>query len=313
MRALELRQLRYFLILARELHFGRAAELAFVTQPALSQQLAKLEELVGVQLVMRDRRQVALTPAGVALRDGIDRALAEIDLALRRAREAGEHQAFELSLGMVEYTNLPFVPPALIRLQALYPEVKIVRHEMNGAQQMDALLREQIDVGFAVPVSDMPPGDVLGLDPLLVSGWALLMRKDHRLASLARLRVDDLAAERLVVPARAVNAPLYDALVARCKGHHFTPNFVYETMQAQMGIALVEQGLGVMLGATYVFSAVAQGLVYRLIDGLDPLVVHQFYRKSETNALILDFLDITAEEARRAQQRLDGAQAADEA
>lgn len=301
MRAIELRQLRYFAILAKELHFGRAAELAFVTQPALSQQVAKLEELVGVQLFDRDRRGVALTPSGEALRDGIEKVFEQIERALKAARKAGEHGEFKLSVGLVEYTNLPFVPPALIRLQALYPDVTIARHEMNAAQQVAALALNQIDVGFGVPIAPMPSNASVRGKPLLESGWALLMRREHRLAGLARLQLDDLAAERLIVPARAVNGPLYDSVVAHCHRAGFRPNFVYETMQSQVGMTLVEQGLGVMLGATYVFASIPESLTWRPIEGFDELTVHMFTRSDERNTLILDFIELALEEARRVQ------------
>ena len=303
MRAIELRQLRYFSILAKELHFGRAAELAFVTQPALSQQVAKLEELVGVQLFDRNRRGVALTPSGEALRDGIEKVFEQIESALKAARKAGEHGEFKLSVGLVEYTNLPFVPPALIRLQALYPDVTIARHEMNAVQQVAALALNQIDVGFGVPIEPMPGNAPVRAQPLLESGWALLMRREHRLAGLGRLQLDDLAAERLIVPARAVNGPLYDSVIAHCSRAGFRPNIVYETMQSQVGMTLVEQGLGVMLGATYVFASIPQSLTWRPIDGFDALTVKMFTRPDERNALILDFIELAIEEARRVQAR----------
>ena len=156
MRGIELRQLRYFSILAKELHFGRAAELAFVTQPALSQQIAKLEETVGTPLFVRDARQVKLTASGQALRDGVEKALAQIEQAMKLARDASGDKHYEVSVGLVEYTNLPFVPPSLIRLQALYPDVKVHRHEMNAALQFEALVKRQIDVGLGVPVSPIP-------------------------------------------------------------------------------------------------------------------------------------------------------------
>jgi len=301
MRSIELRQLRYFSILAKELHFGRAADLAFVSQPALSQQIAKLEEQVGMQLFVRDRRQVTLTPSGAALRDGLDKVFAQIELSLRLAREAGDHATFELSIGLVEYTNLPFVPPALIRLQSLYPDVKIVRHEMNSVQQIDALAKRQIDVGFGVPTAPLPAHAQLQCVPLLTTGWSLLMRADHRLASLEQLEIGDLASERVIIFARAVNPPLYDIAVERCRAAGFMPNFVYETMQSQVGYALVEQGLGIMLGAAYVFTSLPAGLLARPIEGFDALTVHRFSRPDESNPLILDFIDIATEEARRVQ------------
>jgi DNA-binding transcriptional LysR family regulator len=299
MKALELRQLRYFTILARELHFGRAADVAYVTQPALSQQIAKLEDLVGTSLFIRSPRGVALTAAGAALRDGVERVFGQLDIALRVAREAGSAQNFTLSIGLVEYTNLPFVPPALIRLQALYPDVNIVRHEMNAGRQMAALVTEEIDVGFGVPVEQPEPKAHIGAERLLDSGWSLLMRRTHRFAQRKRLRIEELAGERLIVPARAVNEPLYDSLLANFTGANVKPNIVYETTQSQVGIALVDQGLGSLLGAGYVFTSVPESLVHCPVDGFDPLAMQIFFREHERSPLVLDFIELAIEEARR--------------
>jgi DNA-binding transcriptional LysR family regulator len=301
MKALELRQLRYFAILARELHFGRAADVACVTQPALSQQIAKLEALVGMPLFTRDARGVTLTPAGDALRDGVEQVFGQLDLALRAARGAGKDQGFTLSIGLVEYTNLPFVPPALIRLQALYPDVAIVRREMNARRQWAALGADEIDVGFGVPVEQPGRDAQVRSEELLDSGWCLLIRRDHRFARRTRLHINELAAERLIVPARSVNEPLYDSVLARFASAGVQPNIVYETTQSQVGMTLVDQGLGSMLGAAYVFASVPESLVYCPVDGFDPLTVKAFYRDGEHSSLVLDFVELAIEEARRVQ------------
>jgi DNA-binding transcriptional LysR family regulator len=301
MKALELRQLRYFSILARELHFGRAADIAYVTQPALSQQIAKLEELVGTPLFIRSPRGVKLTPAGEALRDGIEEMLGQLEKTLRAAREAGKAQSFTLSIGLVEYTNLPFIPPALIRLQALYPDVNIVRHEMNARRQMAALATDKIDVGFGVPVEQTDPKEHIGSERLLDSGWCLLVRRDHRFAQRTRLRIEELAGERLIVPARAVNEPLYDSVLARFAGANVKPTIVYETTQSQVGIALVDQGLGSLLSAAYVFASVPDSLAHCPVDGFEPLAVEIFFREHERSPLVLDFIELAIEEARRTQ------------
>ena len=299
MKALELRQLRYFSILARELHFGRAADVAYVTQPALSQQIAKLEEVVGTPLFIRSPRGVTLTAAGEALRDGIEKVLGQLDISLRAAREAGSARTFTLSIGLVEYTNLPFIPPALIRLQALYPDVNIVRHEMNAGRQMAALATDEIDVGFGVPVELPDPKAHIGAERLLDSGWCLLMRRNHRFAQRKRLRIEELAGERLIVPARAVNEPLYDSVLDHFARANVKPHIVYETTQSQVGIVLVEQGLGLLLSAAYVFTALSESLVHRPVDGFDPLAVQIFFREHECSPLVLDFIELAIEEARR--------------
>ena len=303
MKAIELRQLRYFSILARELHFGRAADLASITQSALSQQIAKLEELVGAQLLNRDRRGVTLTASGEALRNSADAIFAQVERALREAQDAAGCRESRISIGLVEYANLPFIPPALIRLQALYPDITIERHEMNPAQQITALTKKHIDIGFGALVDAAPDNDDVLVQPLLEAHWVLLMRSDHRLANVDSLNLCDLAQERLIGSARAVNAPLYDSMVARFQQAGFTPNFIYETTQVQVGVRLIEQGLGAMIGTTYLFSSLPKTLHYRQINGLEPVTVQMLSRTNERNSLILDFLDLAAEEARCAQTR----------
>ncbi len=135
------------------------------------------------------------------------RSLRSVDRALRTARDAAGHKDFKIAIGLVEYTNLPFIPPALIRLQALYPDVTVVRHEMNTAQQIAALAKNEIDIGFGVPVGAAPNGADVLVQPLLEARWALLMRSDHRLANVDCLNLCDLAQERLIVSARAVECP----------------------------------------------------------------------------------------------------------
>lgn len=306
MRGIELRQLRYFSIVAKELHFRRAAELAFVTQPALSQQIAKLEQTVGVELLRRDRRGVELTPAGVVLRDELDTMFGQMERALRLTREAGQYRSCAVAIGLVEYTNLAFIPPALIRLQALYPNVRIVRHEMNSVLQMDALLKRTIDVGFGVQVAPLPADGSLSAMPILDSGWALLLREDDPLAARSSISMEELRSQRLIMFERRLNVDLYDRMVDSCRMHGFTPNFVYETSQPQMGMSLVSQGMGAMVGATYVFSAPPAGLVVRPVDEMGPLQVQVFSRSGEDNPLILEFIELAAAEARRAQLDLAG-------
>jgi len=305
MRGIELRQLRYFAILAQELHFRRAADLAFISQPALSQQISKLEETVGVALFLRDGRKVELTAAGAMLHQELDKMFDQLQRALRLTREAASAREFRLSIGMVEYTNLPFIPPALMRMQAAYPGLKVQRHEMHAGLQAEALGKDVIDVGVGVPASMPAGGDGIDAQPLLSGPWVAVLRDDHPLAARARISIDDLRDQRLILFERPVVPHLHDMLVAACRRAGFAPNVVYETQQAQVGVAMVGEGVGVMLGAAYIFCAPPPGVTTREIAGLEPLVVHMFTRSGERDALVLEFMELVAEEARRTQVTLD--------
>jgi DNA-binding transcriptional LysR family regulator len=296
---LELRHLRYFRVLAEELHFGRAADIACITQSALSQQISRLEAILGVTLLTRSPRGVELTPAGKALSERLDDIFGRIDGALKASRTAGQMENYALSVGLVEYTNLPFIPHALAKLQALYPAVNVQRHEMNARRQIDALASREIDIGFGVPVGPLAPQSEIEARSVFRSGWSVLMMTNHALASRLALHASDLDGVRLIVPARSVNEPIYDGLLGSFARSGISPNIVYETMQSQVGIAMVRQGVGLMLSAAYVFAEVPQGLVARAVDGFDPLDIHLFIRSDESRPLTLDFADLAIEQAAR--------------
>jgi DNA-binding transcriptional LysR family regulator len=305
---LELRHLRYFQVLAEELHFGRAADIACITQSALSQQTARLEAILGVALLTRSPRGVELTPAGKALSERLGDIFGRIDGALKAARMAGRMEDFTLSIGLVEYTNLPFIPPALAKLQALYPAVNVQRHEMNARRQIGALASREIDVGFGVLDGSLALQAEIEAQPVFRSGWSLLMMTNHDLAAHRLLHVADLDGLRLIVPARTVNEPIYDGLLASFARSGISPNIVYETMQSQVGMAMVRQGVGLMLSAAYVFAEVPQGMIARPVEGFDPLDVHLFLRSEESRPLVLDFADLAIEQAARFAADMSGNQ-----
>jgi len=305
MRGIELRQLRYFSILAQELHFRKAADLAFITQPALSQQISKLEEFAGVALFERDGRKVALTPAGAVLHQELDKMFEQLQRALRLTREAADERELLLSIGMVEYTNLPFIPPALVRMCDACPGLKVVRHEMHAGLQLDALDKHIIDVGIGVPAYMPTPASGIEARPILSGPWVAVMRTDHPLAARHTLALDDLAGERLIFFERPTVPHLHDILTNACKRAGFTPHFVYETRQVQMGVSMACEGAGVMLGAAYIFPALPAGVVMRPIADLGQMTVHLFMRGAEDNALAHEFAEIATEEAFRMQVLLN--------
>lgn len=303
MRTGELRRFHYFLILARELHFGRAAELCFITQPALSQQIARLEEAVGVPLFVRDARGVALTEAGKVFRDGVQRVFELIDQTTRGAREAGHFQDLRLAVGLKEYANVALLPRALGRLQSLYPGIRLDRREIGGPAQYEALLRGEIDVGVAVmfddPAPGLPPGGAIATRRLMASRWRLLVPHDHPLAASDAVDLAVLARQPVIIFARDINPAVYDAIRLACRQAGAELDIVYETTQVQAGVQMARAGMGCMLGTGYVLGAEVEGMRLIPVTGLAPLLMHAFWRDAEARPLVLDFLEIALEEARR--------------
>lgn len=299
MRTGELRQYHYFLILAQELHFGRAAALSFITQPALSQQIARLEDALGVKLFEREQRQVRLTPAGVVLRDGVQQMFQLLDQTTRRAREAAGFAQHRLSLGLIEYANLPLLPAALSALHRLYPEVTLQRQEMHADVQLEALQRRQIDVGLAVlldgPGPSLPPDGALRVQRLLASPWRLLVRDDHPLARHGALSLEQLSQERVILFARDVNPEVYDCLLRNWPA----PNIIYETRQSSAGVQLARQGLGGLLATGMVLADAVPGMVALPVPAFTPLAIFLLWRADEQQPLVLDFVEFMQEQAAR--------------
>ncbi|MBQ5947909.1 LysR substrate-binding domain-containing protein [Massilia sp. ST3] len=303
MRTGELRRFHYFLILARELHFGRAAELCFITQPALSQQIARLEEAVGVPLFVRDARGVSLTEAGKVFRDGVQRVFDLIEQTTRSTREAGRFEDLRLSVGLKEYANVALLPLALARLQALYPGIRLDRHEMGAPAQPEGLQRGEIDAGIGVMFDDPGPGlpadGAIASRRLMASRWRLLVREDHALAQASEVDLDSLVRQPLIMFARDVNPAVYDRILAACRETGREANIVYATTQVQAGVQLARAGMGCMLGTGYVLGDALPGMRAIPVAGLAPLLMHAFWRTNESRPLVLDFIEVVAEEARR--------------
>ena len=148
---LELRQLRYFVTVAEELHFGRAAARLHMTQPPLSQTIQALEELLGAPLFLRTRRSVALTPAGAALLPEARRMLAQAAELPELVRRAAAGESGRLSLAFVSSADYSVLPPFLRSYRAPIPQVQIDLQEATSDLQLDDLLHNRIDAGLLIP------------------------------------------------------------------------------------------------------------------------------------------------------------------
>src|SRR5450830_382283 len=164
---LELRQLRYFVAVAEEKHFGRAAERLHMTQPPLSQTIQALEELLGTPLFARTKRSVSLTPAGLALLPEAQRLLLQAAALPDLARRAASGASGVLSLSFISSADYSILPPLLQRFRAHYPQVRIELREATTDIQLDDLTQGKIDAGVLLPPLPDKVGQILDYLPLL--------------------------------------------------------------------------------------------------------------------------------------------------
>src|SRR4051812_45530625 len=294
---LELRQLRYFVTVAEELHFGRAAARLHMTQPPLSQTIAALEELLGAPLLLRNRRQVALTPAGAALLPQARRMLAEAAQLPELVRRAAAGEAGSLSLAFVTLADYSVLPPFLRRYRAAYPQVQIVLQEATSDLQVDDLLRARIDAGILIP--PLPEKARAELDYLKVLEEPLVLCAPAGLDALrggGPVHLADLPALPLVIFPRQSSPTLHDAILSCFRAAGITPVIGQEAIQMQTIVSLVSGGMGLALVPESVSNLMRPGVEYRAIAEPTPLVETGLaWRRDNASPVLRGFLELFRE------------------
>ena len=238
--ALELSELRAFLVLADQLHFSHAAEILRVSQPALTKQMQRLEAKVAGRLLVRGYRKVALTPAGEILRDRARRLLREAEVAEQMARLAVNGKAGVLRIGFGIGSLAAGLPDMLMRFRQQFPEVQVSMRDMSTPNQIEALHQGDIDVGFVrLPVESAELVTVPVLEEMLVAAIPRGMSY--------RKGLSDLRNEPFVVISRSSSVSFFDHLVQTCRAAGFSPRIVQEVNELLTVLFLVQAGAGVSL------------------------------------------------------------------
>lgn len=279
--ALELSELRSFLVLASHLHFGQAAEALHVSQPALTKQIQRLEAKVSGPLLIRGYRQVTLTPAGEILRDRARSLLRDAEIAEQMARLAVNGKAGLLRIGFGIASLAAGLPEILTRFRHHFPAVQVSMRDMATPDQLEAFERGDIDVGFVrLPVERPDLMTLPVLEEMLVAAVPRGMSYRKGLSSLRN--------EPFVAISRSLSASFFDHLVRTCRAAGFTPRIVQEVNELFTVLNLVQAGVGVSLvprsarlmrvpDVRLLDTGLSEakwkiGLAWRKLDQADPLV-----------------------------------------
>jgi DNA-binding transcriptional LysR family regulator len=241
---MELRHLRYFVAVAEELHFGRAAGRLLVAQPSLSRQVRDLERELGVPLLSRAHRRVALTAAGEAFLEEARLTLARAAEAAEAARRAHRGEIGQLRVGFVQSATFHALPRLLRGFRTAYPDVDLAVRAMTTVEQVAAIRDQRIHVGLL-----RPPIDDRGITLSVISRDQLVVALPggHPLAASERVSLAALADEPFILYARSEGPGVRDAIVAACLAAGFRPRVAQEAWDTPTIVALVGAGLGVSL------------------------------------------------------------------
>nr|MBA2534262.1 LysR family transcriptional regulator [Rubrobacter sp.] len=299
---MDLRNLRYFVAVAEELNFSRAAGRMYLSQPALSQQIRKLERELGVSLFRRTRNQVEMTEAGRALLVGARRVLMLVEQTAREVREVGGAEAHHLRVGFPEYANHTPIADALQTFRRRYPYVELEEHEtftlQETLQQIDKLRRGTLDVGFMLrPEED----DFVEIERILDIELVAALPEGHPLADRDVISMRELSDERLILFSRGFHPRCYDYVVGCCREAGFEPKVVQrKEPQLYSGATtyrMVDSGIGVGIVARPVVSGYKQyDVIFKpLRDPAPSLDLVAAWRREDSSSNLQAFLEVVRE------------------
>jgi DNA-binding transcriptional LysR family regulator len=285
---IELRHFRYFIAVADDLSFTRAAKRLNIAQPALSQQVRQLEQRLGTTLLSRTPR-VALTSAGAAFVSAARQAVAHMQQAADIAQRVGAGRRAVLHVGLASSAALTTLPQIVERFTAVHPDVEIHLREMHSPEQLDALRNGALDVAILREAVTDP---TLTTHELLREPFVLLAPADHRLARARAIKLARCAAEPFVLFAHRTAPTLHDQITAMCGEAGFTPRVVHEMREWHTISALVAVGLGVSIAPRSVGALGMRGTsVRRIPAAADRAVLFVCYRRASAPELTKRFVE----------------------
>lgn len=288
------RALRYFLTVADELNFRRAAERLHITQPPLTRRIARLEDEVGVPLFIRTKRKVELTAAGKSLVHDAGLILAATEQATRRAQRVAQGQIGELRIGSVSTADLSVWPTILPAFQRRFPDIHLILKSLTVTEQLDALRSLQIDIGFVrLPVADPS----LKTETILREPLVLAVPKGHRLASFSRVPIRELANEKYISLPQHVSPGFHNLMMSLFRRAGFSPNISQEADDFQTHLSLIAMGFGISVlpGASVHVLTRADVLFRRLAEPVPYVALGIAYRRDDSSQALQAFVSLTRE------------------
>lgn len=290
---MELRHLRYFIAVAEELNFRRAAERLHISQPPLSLQIKALEEELGGELFERNKQHVFLTPAGLVFLRHAQLVLDDVTKAKQAVKLALNGEAGELRIGFTPSSEfLPFLPATIQSFRARYPAITLALKEMTSSAQLTAIAERELDLG----VVRKPAGRLLAsvrLSKVSTDHALLALHERDPLAKKKLIQVSELKDMPLICLSRGAGAGLNEFVTDACCAAGFSPNIVQEVQEISTMLALAAAGLGAAIIPAPLRRMQIDGLIYRPLSGKGTRIdLFVATHSKEKNRLVADFKEM---------------------
>ncbi|WP_173911669.1 DNA-binding transcriptional regulator HcaR [Acinetobacter sp. Marseille-Q1618] len=287
---MELRHLRYFITVAEELNFSKAALKLYTAQPSLSQQIKDLEEDVGVKLLNRTKRKVELTEEGAVFLEQARLTLAQADKAVAMARQVAQAKQQQLRIGFVPVAEMKVFPYVLPNLRVQNPDLKIELLSLNNLEQMRAIKKGELDITFTrhnFHNEEIESKFVLR-EPLI-----FILPADHPLAKYERIPVKALNGIDFIIPALEQSGTLHNAILDFAKTQGIELNIVQSADNILFNINSIGMGLGCTILPGYIAPLTINNSVIRPLDvELPYLDLYVSYRKNSNSTAVQKFIEL---------------------
>jgi len=294
---MNIRRIRYFLTVAEEKHFGRAAELIHISQPPLSQQIRLLEKDIGVELFVRTTRQVDLTEAGEVFFRDAKKALQELERAVAYAQLVQRGEGGVLRLGFVSTSTVKLLPEVVRRFRDRYPDANVECLHLTSREQVQALLDRTMDIGFL-----RNPPDDKNLESRVIKRERLFaaLPANHALCRLRTIQISALKHEPFIMWDQRQTGGIASTVLTLCKKHKFVPKTALEVVDPHALLSLVAGGLGVAIVPESALHMKQEGLEYKPIRAAEAYSdLALAWRKDNKRGILKRFIAVATEVAER--------------
>ncbi|MBD2258279.1 LysR substrate-binding domain-containing protein [Pseudanabaena sp. FACHB-2040] len=290
---MELRHLRYFVAVAEELHFGRAAQRLLIAQQPLSRQIRDLEAEIGVELFHRTKRTIRLTEAGHVFLTEARKTLQQAEHAILLAQQTGRGEIGRLVVGFTGPALNTVLPKIVRRFKDKHPQIQLGLERLHTNEQVEALRSQQIQAGLLHPPI---AGRSLITEVIHREGLVAILPDSHRLAQSKRISLGALAHEPFILYPRHVGPMLYDRILGLCQQAGFSPRIVQEVVPQQTILGLVAAEIGVSLLHASAEAVAPTGVVLRpLVEPTPELELAVAWNPEIAHPVLPAFLTIVRE------------------
>lgn len=244
---LELRHFKYFLAVAEELHFRKAAEKLFISQPGLSTQIKQMEEILEIQLFVRDKKKVRLTTAGNYLQNEVAFLLNHLEQTKQQLKWIQEGNLGELRIGFLGSAMQKVVPDLLLKLKEKFPKIQTSLDELSNRAQVNAILKDELDIGF-VRLARVPKG--IHLQPVFRDTFSLAIPEDSSINAKNFKGMEQFAEEDFILFSQNYSPLYFDTVMSICEDAGFTPKISHKSVHAHTIFKLVENKMGIAIVPT---------------------------------------------------------------